>query len=120
MKKFDLGFKYGMTYVDGGCDNASIDFGDSTAENDFFEFLITLAELKEIKIIKEYEEEAKEELEKYYDIENITESLIIAKTYILEMEKCRLWGEYEEGAKEALKKNNYIAIRNYFFELKNI
>ena len=119
MKKFDLGFKYGMTYVDGGCDDANIDFGDSAVENDFFEFLITLAEQKEIKILKDYEETAKEALIEQYDIEDITENIIIAKTYIIDMIDNKQWSDYEEGAKKALEENNYKPKSDYYYELKN-
>lgn len=119
MKNIELGFKYGMTYVDGGIDEVFINFGDSAVESDFFEFLITVAEQKEIIILKDYEEIAKEELLKQYEDEDITENMIISKTYILQMVEERLWHEYEEGAKEALIKNGYEPKSNYYLELKN-
>lgn len=119
MKKEELGFKYGMTYVEGGCDAAFIDFADIAIESDFYEFLITLAEEKKIEILKDYEEEAAEELLKKYELEDISENMIVAKTYIFEMIENRLWREYAEGAKKALEENNYVAKSDYYFELKN-
>jgi hypothetical protein len=118
MKNFDLGFKYGMTYVDGGCDNVFVNFGDNAVESDFFEFLITLAEAKEIEILKEYETEAKEQLEENYNIEDITENMIIAKSYIVEMVENKKQREYEKGIKKALEENNYEPKSDYYFELK--
>jgi hypothetical protein len=119
MKNIDLGFKYGMTYVNGGADEVFMNFGDSAVESDFFEFLITLAEQKEIGILKDYKEAAKEELTEQYNIEEITENMIVAKTYILQMIENRLWREYEEGVKKALEDNGYEPKGDYYFELKD-
>jgi len=83
------GFEWGMTYVNGGCDEAMIDTGDSSAFNDFFSYLRNESDLSEASI---------DDLEKSFFED-------------------RNWAvEVEDGAKEALEENGYIETNEYFYE----
>lgn len=83
------GYEWGMTFVNGGCDEAMIDTGDSSAQEDFFAYL--------------EESDLSAETISYLK-ENFFED--------------RIWAmEVEEGAEEALLENGYCKNSNYYFTL---
>jgi homoserine kinase len=102
LEAYDLGFQYGVTCIASGYKYTNIDLGESVAEYDFFQFLVTLADAGEISMIKQYKKQAKKLLEKEYNLKDISESMVIAKSYILEMIEEKKWELYEEGANDAL------------------
>lgn len=84
------GYEWGMTFVNGGCDEAMIDTGDSSAQEDFFAYLEEISDLSAEAIL--------------YLKENFFED--------------RIWAmEVEEGAEEALLENGYCKNSNYYFTL---
>ena len=84
----EYGYDWGKTYVDGGCDEANIDTGDSAVFEDFFTYLQEESDLDENSI--------KELKENFWEDRN--------------------WAlEVEDGAREALLENGYEeADKNYF------
>lgn len=83
------GYEWGMTFVNGGCDDAMIDTGDSSAQEDFFAYL----------------EESDLTMESVqYLREHFFEDRISAI-------------EVEQGAKEALLENGYIKNSTYYFTI---
>ena len=84
----EYGYRWGKTYVNGGCDEANIDTGDSAAFEDFFTYLQEESDLDENSI--------KELKTNFWEDRN--------------------WAlEVEDGAGEALLENGYEeADKNYF------
>jgi len=105
----EIAKKYASTWINQ--DVASVDMGDASAQNDLFLFLIELAERREITALDEYKEKASEVLAEEYEQENISESRIVAQTYILQMKNERLYGVYEEEIKKSIEESS-MAIKN--------
>lgn len=88
----DYGYEWGMTFVNGGCDEAIIDTGDSSTLEDFFKYLEEMSDLTK-------------------------ESVLWLQNNFFED---RNWAmEIEDGAEEALLENGYEKQSNYYFVLKN-
>lgn len=84
------GAEWAMTFVNGGCDEAMIDTGDSSAFDDFQAYLAT-SDLSPESVA--------------WLVENFFED--------------RNWAiEVEDGAEEALLENGYIKNSQYYFTLK--
>lgn len=87
------GSDWGMTFVNGGCDEAMIDMGDNSAQEDFFLFLREESDLKEDSI------------------NMLEENFFSDKNWAIEV---------EDGAKEALLENDYVQESQYYFIHKDI
>lgn len=98
--KKEIGMEYGKTWSTN--DVKYVDLGETATEKDFEKFLIEVAKKKEIELILSYKDEAKENLLEEYDKENITQEMVIAKTWILEMKIEKLWNVYEEEIQKQL------------------
>ena len=98
--KKEIGMEYGKTWSTN--DVKYVDLGETATEKDFEKFLIEVAKKKEIELILSYKDEAKENLLEEYDKENITQEMVIAKTWILEMKIEKLWNAYEEEIQKQL------------------